>query len=357
MSDGRPKPSIPAWQRTAQTRSLLPTEDSADDEAKDSPVVASEPQQPLQDEDAAASARPEDTSSEQRSTAEVFNKQQPAFHTSDFESFKQPRPPVPVEEASTSPPQQQRLLAPPIITYPEFLVEAHKPPPLITPARLLNSVYAAGGAAALLYGASKWIINPMVETLSESRHDFLSHSHGKVEELNARLSKVVSKLPEAKQEQQVLETDIDEADSETSDPTELYHRDMGTQTSPLPSRRSSLPDSAPEPKKDEVTYSTGALEIMKEHISEIADGYDQAAEASKERQDTFNKLRHYLDGLLYGGVGYAWQSSEDAMVMKNGDVAKEDPVEELKKEIRGVKGVLLSAKRFPAVSRPLTGAA
>lgn len=288
---------------------------------------------------------------------ETGETKQPAFGTNDFETFRQHEQQQ--QQARQEPPQQQpiqqsRPAAPPIITYPEFLVEAHKPPPFITPARVLNAVYAAGGAATLLYAASKWIISPMVDKLSEFRHEFLSHSNSKVDELNERLAKIVSKVPEARKE---VHTDVDgdEADSETSDPTELYHRDMGTQTSPIISpSEASTPE---EKKKDPVTYQTGALEIMREHINELADGSDKTAQANKDRQDTLNKLRHYLDGLMYSGSCIStWQTSEDAMTMKN-DKSGDDAIEELKKEIRGVKGVLLSAKRFPAVSRPVTGAA
>ena len=283
--------------------------------------------------------------------------EQPEFGISDFETFKQheQQQQQPRQDAPPPPVQQTRPAAPPIITYPEFLVDAHKPPPLITPTRVLNAVYAAGGAATLLYAASKWIIGPMVDNLSESRHDLLTHSQSKVDEFNEKLSKIVSKVPDAKRGLHV-EADADDADSETSDPTELYHRDMGTQTSPTISP--AVPEAAEEKKKkDAVTYQTGALEIMREHINELAEGSEKAAEANKDRQDTLNKLRHYLDGLTYSSSGIStWQTSEDAISMKN-DKSGDDAIEELKKEIRGVKGVLLSAKRFPAVSRPVTGAA
>lgn len=356
MSDGRPKPAIPAWQRAAPKPP--PTEDpvsSQPEAAQTEKADATTSDSASQETDVTAekpepeSVPSDDTSPTTAPTAEAVEPKQ-AFETTDFESFRQHQQ-QPIQ--TSRPPQEapQRPSAPPIITYPEFLVEAHKPPPLITPTRILNSVYVAGGIAALLYGASKWIINPMVDTLSDSRHDFLSHSQTKVDEMNERLEKLVSKLPEPKKE--TSEQD-DEEESVTSDPTELYHRDMGTQTSPLPSRRSSLPG-APEQKKP-VDYQTGALEIMRSHLTELADGAEQAEEGSKERQDKMNKLRHYLDGLIYGGPTLnAWQTSEDAITMKNG--ASDDAIEELKKEIRGVKGVLLSAKRFPAVSRPVAGAA
>ncbi|KAK4615996.1 hypothetical protein CLAFUW4_10159 [Fulvia fulva] len=369
MSNGRPKPLIPEWQRTAQTKPA-PTEDPVYSQPEES-----QGQQDTESELKEVSVAPtptEDDVDGEAKTAEpaedALKDAQPAeaaqvnsgnsFGVNDFEMFRQHEQQQirPTTTAQASLPQQ-RPAAPPIITYPEFLVEAHKPPPLITPSRVLNFTYGAGAVAALLYGASKWILNPMQDGLSEASHDFFTHSQSKVDELNERLSKIVTKIPDTKKDGTASEIDADETDSETSDPTELYHRDMGTQTSPPPTRRSSLPGGTAQEKKDPVTYQVGALDIMKSHLDELAAGSEKTAEANKDRQETMNKLRHYLDGLTYGGGSYVWQSSEDAMALRNGNDGKNDEIEHFKKEIRAVKGLLLSAKRFPAASRPVAGAA
>ena len=61
------------------------------------------------------------------------------------------------------------------------------------------------------------------------------------------------------------------------------------------------------------------------------------------KQDEVNKLRHYLDTVMYASPGInVWSTSEEAK-----DSGKRDDIERLKREIRGVKGVLLSAKMFP----------
>ena len=277
-------------------------------------------------------------------------KQQYVLQAEDFESFKSRQQQQPVQQ-SAPPPQRQQERPPPIITYPEFLVEAQKPPPLVTPGRVLNALYAGGAVAAVLYGASRWLITPMVDQLSESRHDLFSHTQTKMDEFNERLAKIASKVPESKLDRAEFD---DENASDTSDPTELYHRDMGTQTSPP---ETPSPATGAEIKRDMVTHAEDTLKIIREHISELADGSEKAGEAHKDRQESVNTLRHYLDGLIYGAAGVStWTQSEDAIMMKkNGTDADgtKDGIEELKKEIRGVKGVLLSAKRFPAVSRPV----
>ena len=53
---------------------------------------------------------------------------------------------------------------------------------------------------------------------------------------------------------------------------------------------------------------------------------------------------------LYASSGInVWTNTEEVNAAK--PAAKKDPIEELKQEIRGVKGVLLSAKRFPSAAK------
>ena len=281
----------------------------------------------------------------------------PSFQATDFQSFQEQQQQRPSPQPKRAPAQTQTTTGPPIITYPEFLVEAHKPPPLITPARILTATYVAGGLATLVYGASKYLINPMIGNLTEARHEFSEHSQSKIDEFNDRLSKIVSKVPEPKKPAAAppSEVELDDAESITSDPTELYHRDMGTQTISPPTTPP-LPSSIPPAKKDAVTHDTNALSIINSHLTELLDDIEKHDAAVKERQESTNKLRHYLDQLLYASPGVsAWAGSEDAFAMgttkKAGEGKKPDMVEELKKEIRGVKGVLLSARRFPGVGR------
>ena len=70
--------------------------------------------------------------------------------------------------------------------------------------------------------------------------------------------------------------------------------------------------------------------------------------ANKDRQSKVDDLKSYLDTLMYTSPGiYSWSQASEAELKGDG---KEDAVEELKKEIRGVKGQLLSAKRFPGLA-------
>jgi hypothetical protein len=350
MSD-RNKPSIPAWQR-AQPRPPTPQDDPVYSQPESNPIetgeskredIATDATDPVvnADSESVESVPSDATSPTTAPPAETVESKAAALDTSDFAKYQRDTTPPP------PPPPQQRPNAPPIITYPEFLIDAHKPPPLITPSRVINTLYAAGGISAILYGASKWLVTPMVDTLAGSRHDLLTHSQSKLEEFNLRLSNIVTKVPESKKDNPSL--DADDTESVSSDPTELYHRDMGTQTSDFPSQ--SL--AASELKKSPVDHATSVLEILQSHLAEMGDGSDKVGEAHKDRQLTFNKFRHYLDGMVYNMDGLpTWEAAVDGSMNRAAGTIKNDGIEELKKEIRGVKGVLLSAKRFPT-ARPM----
>ncbi|KAK3080430.1 hypothetical protein LTS18_001458, partial [Coniosporium uncinatum] len=122
---------------------------------------------------------------------------------------------------AVAPVTQPKKDVPPIITYPEFLVQAHKPEPLVTTQRLLNTLYIAGGSAALIYGLSKYIVGPMADTLTAARHEFLSHTSTQINDLNDKLEGMVSTVPSTDVSKKEAFRDVDDVESIASDPTEL----------------------------------------------------------------------------------------------------------------------------------------
>ncbi|KAK4561129.1 hypothetical protein LTR86_005084 [Recurvomyces mirabilis] len=263
-----------------------------------------------------------------------------AFTTGDFTSFQQSRQPhgQPTQAAAQRSQAQAPPSTPPIITYPEFLVEAHRPPPLITPGRLIGATYFAAGLATLFYGASNFVVKPMTDSLTEARHDFANHSQRKVDEFNERLTKIVSRVPEPPPAQPTLENEVDEVESITSDPTELYNRDMGTQTSPLPSRRSSDPfvDGAGTGSQvTSVEHHAKDLGSINSHLNELIEGLERSKSSNAERKDNMTKLRHQLDMMIYGSpMSSLWGDPED--VTKTAAKPVEyTAMDDLKKEIRG----------------------
>ncbi len=353
MPDERAKPAIPAWQRKQDIPAAVPEKEDGKSEEESTPVAPEwEEAAWQQNTPAEAALSPQNSTQDDEKSAPP----EEALKTSDFESYRREQNRQ-KEQATTPTVGREQPAAPPIITYPEYLVEAHKPPPLITLSRIWNTAQIVSGAAALIYGASKYLVTPMSDSLTEARHDFASHSQSKIDEFTERLSKLVSKVPLEKKERSP-EADGDDSTSETSDPTELYHRDMGTQTSPASSRENSMSGSikaaSGEKKKTSTDYQTSGLNILNEHLSEMLERANNLETPYKDRQDKLDNLKNYLDVLMYTSPAIsAWSVSED--LGKSSEGGKEDAVDDLKKEIRAVKGLMLSAKRFPGVAGRVAG--
>lgn len=271
-------------------------------------------------------------------------------------------PQVATQSATTTAQVQlPRRDIPPVITYPEFLLQPQEKPPIVTTQRLINTAYIAGGLAATIYGLSQYVIAPMAESLTSARLTFMQHTSEQIDELNSRLEKTVSKLPptvtsHTSQQQH----DGDEPPSPTdSDPSELFHRDIGTQTSPVLSRPSTPTSStaAAEPTSLSILHES-RIRSLKEHVAALRTSSDAHTDGSLlDLKTTVNELSQYLTDTSYNspyyGIGYAngMDGSSGSFVAGGADAAAKDnrdAVDALKAEIRSVKGVLLSARNFPA---------
>lgn len=248
-------------------------------------------------------------------------------------------------------PQSQPRDIPPIVTYPEFLAQPADKPPLVTTKRLLNTAYIAGGLVATVYGLSKFIIGPMTHDLTESRHEFAGHAQEQLNKLNERLRDSASVDPATKPKTSASDVvdDISEADS---DPTELYHRDFGTQTSPTLSRRDSKSSDVTE---DEIVVKAHEtrLKILTSHLRELQSTRSNDTASSDSLKTQLSDLQTYLSDMSYQNQYYSGSGSfygGSYGLPKTGD-GKDDQIEVLKNDIRAVKGVFLSARNFPAGGR------
>lgn len=381
MSDRPDKPAIPAWQRAAKSPptiepSFTPTTTDSKDTNTDADAVATSPDLTA----ASTSTISADDKEGQREQIRAFlqdpivkdqavekkraflkSKDMPGdlideelgslsnskLDTSDFAGFREQAKSQQPVETQTQPP-------PPIITYPEFLANAHGVPPLITPTRILATTYFVSATAALAYAANTFLIKPMTAALTDSRHDLAMHSLYKVDDFNSRLEKLVSQIPRAKSDSKE-----EDSDSVASDPTELFSRDQGTQTAEGSVQPSKVTISEPTMTAKQAETLTG----LQKSLEEVLVGTKKEGKAVEEREENVKKLRHYLDSLSYGGSSVnIWSNSgghfgweQGASEQQKEKEKRDDAIEELKKEIRGVKGVLLSAKRFPAAGRSLPG--
>ncbi|MCJ1309104.1 hypothetical protein MMC25_002759 [Agyrium rufum] len=237
---------------------------------------------------------------------------------------------------------------PPIITYPEFLLHAQKPPPLITTNRLLTAGYILGGAYAAVYGASKYLASPMLESLSSARHSFFENTISNLDSLNEKLEGMVSVIPsEAKFPTSHHD---DETSSVASDPAEMFHRDIGVQTSSPPVSPSSadsllMSDTLPllsssKPWEAQAHQLARIRESLMDGISQSEGTFVGDVELNSQLTDMtqyLDRLNRYPGIMNFGSSGATGGRPKDT-----------DAIGTLKAEIRSVKGVLLSARTFPA---------
>ena len=243
-------------------------------------------------------------------------------------------------------PQPQPRDIPPIVTYPEFLAQPTQQPPLITTGRLINTAYITGAIAATVYGFSKYIIAPMTHNLTESRHDFAAHAQSQLDQLNERLRDAASVDPatKAKPSASDVPDDVSEADS---DPTELFHRDFGTQTTPTLSRRDSKSSGSAQDDETLVRAHESRLNILTSHLRELEATRSKDTSSSDALKTQLSNLQTYLSDMSYQNQYYP--SSGGFYATTYGlPKSKDDQIEVLKGDIRAVKGVFLSARNFPS---------
>ncbi|KAL1305071.1 hypothetical protein AAFC00_002008 [Neodothiora populina] len=269
-----------------------------------------------------------------------------SFSPSEFQNSSAKQSPAPVLPKDI----------PPIVTYPEFLVQPQKPPPLVTVSRLLCTAYITGGLAATIYGLSQFLIAPMTENLTEARHDFASHTSSGLTKITERLSGLVSEVPTTTKPKAGLDNpdDVDnddDAESTVSDPTELFHRDIGTQTSSLPSPGDDSSSSSLGSPETTLTKQETRLKILHSHLDELLQHSETNGSTNEDMHNDIADFRQSLDDMIYSPPSYQF-TNDSAYTLPGSNTPrgadkKDDAVAAFKAEIRGVKGVLLSAKRFP----------
>ena len=245
------------------------------------------------------------------------------------------------EPAPTSPPSQSSTKSdvPPIITYPEFLLHSQKPPPLITASRLANTFYLFSGTAAAIYGTSNYIVNPMLDSLTSARHSLFDTAHSNLDTLNEKLQQNVSTVPKGGAEHSAVDEQDDDNESDTTeDITPLFNRTIGTQTSPPFSPSSSTSTSEQASPPNPILMHESSLRSLHSSLSSLLPP-SSAKGTPTDPSSQLNDLKKYLNDLPYPSLHAPTTRSAEP---------KDDAVNKFKAEIRGVKGVLLSARNFPS---------
>ncbi|KAJ5506344.1 Peroxisome membrane anchor protein Pex14p N-terminal [Penicillium expansum] len=287
------------------------------------------------------------------------------------------------ETPSTSPTQSEATPSPPTTSSPpsiampqSHLAPASAPTPAPAPPRRPPNNHipriplrvikaAATRLGASLYGASEYLVKPMLANLTSARHELAATAETNLHKLNEKLEKTVSVIPAeltARKNKPYSDEEDDDASSITSDPTELFHRDVATQTSPEPTPVTSATgpvnsaDSAAFSPSTAVNNHVSRVESITSKLREIVNSEKDASTLDDSMRSRLTELHHYCDGLIYSGPTYstgttygAWNSntsgSNDSSSMRK---AEDEAIAGFRADIRGVKGALLSARNFPA---------
>jgi hypothetical protein len=368
-SDEAKKAAIPAWQRAGI------------DDVVSSPEVAQESTAPKPDEYTLEAARKwlddeairneprdrkiaflKDKGLQNEAIQSLLGYEKPAVvnelktvHDSTTDVVqKEPAEKKPEEAGPVASTHDSRRDIPPIITYPEFLIRPQKPPPLVTAQRLIYAAYAFAGISTLTYGASKFIVQPMLESLTSAREELASTALQDLEKLNAKLETTVSHVPYIASSQAQKEGEYRDEDEESvdSDPTELFHRDIGIQTSPPRSRSPSI--SSDLKSKDPAIQHVSTLSSLLSNLKSLNPPEESDPFPTTDKlKDTVSSFQTYLNTLQFSGSTfrtdynsiYTSTSVSDNKKVKNPNDT--DEAAKLKAEIRAMKGVFLSSRNFP----------
>ena len=254
----------------------------------------------------------------------------------------------------------------PIITYPEFLIQPQKPPPLVTFQRLAYASYVLAGISAITYGASKYLVQPMLESLTSARHDMAILTLQELGKMNNKLEANVSHLPATCSTvllKHVTNGDHacseDDADTVDSDPTELFHRDIATQTTPHISRAASVSSSDTAQHSantmDPLTHQSTRLSTLHLSLTSLLDSSKSVAIKNDAMKETVTEVQTYVDYLQFSESGFnhyhdlypGWEAQKQSGKGRKFGESEDDEVAKFKSEIRAVKGALLSTRNFP----------
>lgn len=386
--------SIPSWQQAASqpqpaddSSSAMPSSDTIMDRARiflqDEEVRNSSKEKKAEflkskGLDEADIAKLLDESSQSTTTTATTETTEPTTETPETQ---------PLSSSSSSSSTELNTLSsdaqpghPPIVTYPEFLTKPTKPPPLITASGLLNALALIGGASTLAYGATKHLVSPMVSALTAARVDLHQAADANLSRLVGALEGVVSEIPASyynnsttsgtgnnkKATTTATSTDDERDDASNSsydDPTELFHRDVGVQTSPpapsTPLFSSSTHispynnnnDNKPTTPGEQTQHQADRLARLSVAGRALAADLVRQSEDLAETKNVLDAFGSDLHALAYPPESFTGGGSAYLYGAAAARSEPDDEIRRVKMNIRGVKGVLLSTKNFPTTTR------
>lgn len=228
----------------------------------------------------------------------------------------------------------------PVVTYPEFLTpKDDSNSPLLTKTNILTILQVFTALSTLIAGTSHFVLSPMLERLTDARVDFHTSASDSLQPLISKLEKTVSKIPDATASRgdQGADEDSDE------DPSEMFHRDVGTQTSSF----TPSPTDKPEGEEKPSAAQSSRLEKFNIALKDLQKGMDSQSDSLGDVKTLVDVFRDDLDTLTYPAVDVNNYDSYS----RSKKPEPEDEIRKVRDSIRRIKGALLTSRSFPASTR------
>ena len=212
----------------------------------------------------------------------------------------------------------------------------------------LNTLKAFGAVSALIYGTSKYVLEPMANSLTEARIDLHDSANQILGKLVEKLESTVSEIPETRkpdaQGQADRQDDGDDDDSSYDDPSELFHRDIGVQTeTPSPSNSALTGGASGEPAEPSRKAADRLAELVAS-VKAVKETYAQETQALDQTRTILDEFGQELSAVAQPQNDYIFRYGMQGSIT-NGEA--DDEIKKAKENIRRVKGVLLSTRNFP----------
>jgi hypothetical protein len=187
----------------------------------------------------------------------------------------------------------------------------------------------------------------MLATLTESRLSLAETASSNLSKLITQLEGMVSEIPTTALHKH--DTEQKEEDEESDeDPTELFHRDIGVQTSLPNSEAGSHPGSPSLRTPNSVLVDqTSRLKSLKDSLAGLVEDSTSEGYDTVELETTIGVLREQLDSMAYVVPNYGFAGVGGYGAGSSGNKEKDDEISRIKAGIKSMKGVLLSARSFP----------
>lgn len=179
----------------------------------------------------------------------------------------------------------------------------------------------------------------MMEELTAAREDFHTAASSRLADLVELLEKTVSVVPPAAAAARRKGGEDSDSD-DTDDPSEMFHRDVGTQTI-LP-----VPSMADAPKQPAYVTQATRISNLSRSLSDLEGGIRSQCDDLTDVKSLVDVLRDDLDALTYRSPASGTIDFTGGLYGSKTD-AVPDEMRKVRDSIRRIKGVLLSAKSFP----------